>query len=91
MGALLAFISEGGAGRLDEQMGEGWGGSHQAVAAVQTLAWPQAAVPGGCHAQTIQNLAQQIQFFSGPKEAAIQSFLCQRSLGILGAQRGCPG
>lgn len=84
-------LSEGGAGRLDEQMGEGWGGSHQAVAAVQTLAWPQAAVPGGCHAQTIQNLAQQIQFFSGPKEAAIQSFLCQRSLGILGAQRGCPG
>ena len=92
-------LNEGGAGRLDEQMGQGWGGSHQAeaavqvpsVAAVQTLAWPQAAVPGVSHAQTIQNLAQQIQFFSGPKEAAIQSFLCQRFLGILRAQRGCPG
>lgn len=79
--------------------GGGLGGSHQAeaavwvpsVAAVQALAGPQAACPTGSHAQTVQNLTQQIQFFSGPQETVVQSFLCPWVLGTLTAQSGCPG
>lgn len=76
----------------------GWG-SHQAeaavcvlsVTAVQALAGPQATCPAGSQAQTVQNLAQQIQFFSRPQEAAVQSFLCPWVLGLLRAQSRCPG
>lgn len=98
MGKLLAFRCWRG-WEVRWASGGELGGSHQAeaalrvpsVAAVQALAGPQAACPAGSHTQTVQNLTQQIQFFSRPQEAAVQSFLCPRILGILRAQSRCPG